>query len=345
MTAEPAWDKTIGSVLPFPAADARPGEDLWSLWTKGWAYSAAYSCARAALAAILTQRDVRRLWMPAYICVQAADAAEGRNVLWYGLDDRLQPEPPTLEAGLRSGDAVLGVDYFGRPPSDEFLALVRSRPDVLWIEDRAQALAPGRAAWGSVVIYSPRKLVGVGDGGLAVSNGPLPHPADDESPEARADAQLARALDPDGMATASWYPAFKLQEAAFRVDLRPMSLSARQRLAQVAAAPIIDARRANWRRLSQRLAAVALWPEIESPDFAPLAFPIRARDAGMTVRRLAGQGVFCARHWTDLPRSGRSFAAAERLSQSLVSLPCDQRYAPPDMDRVADAVLAYEGAR
>lgn len=326
---------TIGSVLPFPAADAAPGQDLWSLWTGGWEYASAFASARSALAALLEDRAVARLWLPDYLCLAAASAAQGREVIWYGIDETLTPDLAALEAGLRPGDAVLGVDYFGRSPPKAFVDLAPTRPAVLWIEDRAQALAPDAPPWGQVLLYSPRKWVGVGDGGLMVSNAPLPAPTDVDLPEPQARAQMARLSDPDGLDPDAWYPAFQAQEAAFRVDRRPMGALSRARLAQVAAAPIAAARRANWRVLAERLGHRALWPDL-APDFVPLAFPVRTPDAGVASRRMAQAGIFCARHWADLPGP----AGASALSGALLSLPCDQRYGAADMHRVADALLA-----
>jgi dTDP-4-amino-4,6-dideoxygalactose transaminase len=288
---------------------------------------------------LLQMRGVRRLWLPAYICLAAASAAEGLEIVWYGVDADLAPDLADFEGRLRRGDAVMAVDYFGRLPPEAFLELVRSRTDVLWIEDRAQALAPG-PAWGQASLYSPRKLVGVGDGGLLVSDSPVPSPSDQGLPEPEAAAQHARLADPAGVDPPAWYPAYQAQEAAFRVDRRPMSAVSAERLSRVAARPIAAARRANWEVLAEALSPVALWPEVLRPAFVPLAFPVRTSDAAAASRRMAEAGIFCPRHWAELPSPAGRFTAAEVLSGSLLSLPCDQRYGPSDMRRVADAFLA-----
>ncbi|HXQ46960.1 MAG TPA: hypothetical protein VN806_10110, partial [Caulobacteraceae bacterium] len=106
------------------------------------------------------------------------------------------------------------------------LELVASRPDVLWIEDRAQAMDTGASDWGDVALYSPRKLVGVGDGGLLIGDEPLPPPFGRASPSPV--AQMRRALDPRGRRPDRWFPAFQDQEGRFGVDCGVMSPATRR---------------------------------------------------------------------------------------------------------------------
>lgn len=333
--------RTIGSVLPLPSTDEAAGLSLWDFWTAGASW-AAYSSARSALAALLAQRRARRVWLPAYACpaLMEGAVAGGRQAAWYAVDERLEPRLEDLQS-VWPGDAVVGIDYFGRPPGEDFQALARSQPDVLWIEDRAQALAPG-PAWGAVRLFSPRKLIGVGDGGLLVAETELPQPSAPPS-RTEAGAQAARAHDPEGLAPQTWFPAFQAQEAAFTVDAAAMSARTTKVLRGCAAQPLIDARRRNAGFLAAALADIALWPE--PPAWPPLAFPILVPDAAAFVQGMAARGVFCARHWADLPSPAR-FVQAHDLSRRLVSLPCDHRYGEADMARIARAVREVQaGAR
>ena len=316
--------RAIGGVFPAEQERANVAGSIWSAWSSGWPHSAAYRTARSALAAVV---EGRRVLLPDYACTALSQASP--NPLYYPVDSRLNPDLSRLEPLLRRGDAVVAIAYFGRSPPADFRALAASRPDILWIEDRAQALSPDAPPWADIVLYSPRKLLGVADGGLVFSRQPLAQP--DPSPD---DAALwapedARAADPDGAAPQSWYPLFQAREAAFAVDRAPMSARAKAALQSVEIAPIIAARQANWRTLAQRLGAMALWPDFD-PTFAPLTFPILTRDAVETVQTLAAQRIWCPRHWAGLPGD---------ISPRLVSLPCDQRYNETDMHRLADAVL------
>ncbi|HEX8569289.1 MAG TPA: hypothetical protein VF699_05120 [Caulobacteraceae bacterium] len=327
----------IGSVLPTPPAHAPVADSVWSAWTSRHRHSAAFRTARAALAALLQQRDLPRLWLPAYVCDTVAAAGAAGEIAWYPTDERLHVDAGALEADLQAGDAVLVVDYFGRSPPPAVTALAERRRDVLWIEDRAQALEPDSAAFGDVLLYSPRKLFGVADGGLLVSNEPLPRPSPDrEDPELWA-ANDARAQDREGAHPGRWFPAFQGREGAFTIESKPMSGRARAVLEAMALAPEAATRRSNWRRLAEQLADYALWPVTE-PAFAPMAFPVLVDHAGATAAAMAGQRVWCARHWSELPSPCGAFPEAHRLAERCLSLPLDGRYGDEDMDRAADAL-------
>jgi hypothetical protein len=334
--------RTLGSLMPAADRGERQTDSLWSLWTDGWTCHAAFRTARSALASLLAQRDIRRLWLPAYACEVLAQAFVGvEEIIWYSAGARLRVEPGSF-ASLRPGDAVLAVDYFGRSPDAAFRQFAASRPDVLWIEDRAQAMAPDAPAWGDALLYSPRKLIGAADGGLLVSAAPLPQPdaaydpADDASLWAPEDV---RSADPDGRAAEAWFPLFQQREAAFEVDRRPISRRTLEALSRVDAGTAIRRRRANYSRLLARLTDFALWPDVR-PDFAPLALPVLIEERDQVVGLMGARGVFCARHWSDLPCPKDGFPEAWALSARMLSIPCDQRYDEEDMERAAEALKA-----
>ena len=330
--------RAIGSVLPFPLAEigGASADSLWTCWTSAFQYHAAFQTARAALRALLRHERIGRLWLPAYICAETlAGAPIGCEILFYS-------DGPSLPFGglkPRAGDAVLGVDYFGRGASIALREMAAERRDVLWIEDRAQAMAPEAAAWGDVVLYSPRKLIGVADGGLLVSDRPLP-----KSPVSNVEAafwtvSIARFGDPDGVRPDLWHQPFQAREAAFTVDDQGMQHLTGELLKRIPLEPLSGRRRENYAHLSRRLPAYALWPD-ESPTFAPLAFPVRVKDPTTVVAEMARRRIFCPRHWAKLPGPASEFQEAHALSATLVSISCDHRYGEADMERTAAALKA-----
>jgi hypothetical protein len=191
-----------------------------------------------------------------------------------------------------------------------------------------------------VLLYSPRKLVGVADGGLLVSDAALPEPEPGRAGEDELWApEDARSGDPDGRAPERWFPLFQRREGSYRVDGRPMSLRSVQALRAAPAADLDRRRRENYAHLAGRLGDYALWPEGEAA-FSPLAFPIRVEAQDFAVKALAGQGLFCARHWAELPCPSDRFEAAWRVAGTILSVPCDPRYGAADMDRAAEAIRA-----
>lgn len=335
----------IGSLIPAAdrAGASVSGATVWSAWTAGQGENRAFATARAALAALLVARQVKRLWLPAYVCralVQGVTRA-GVELIWYGVDEQLNCDVEAVRAGLESDDAVLTICWFGRPPEPQFQMLASDFPSVLIVEDRAQALDPGAGIPGAIRLYSPRKLLGVADGGILVGSDLAAPPTRPGAPDLWT-ANDRRHEDAEGRHPDTWFPDHRARETAFDAEPRCCSNRTLAALDLVAIQPEADARRRNWEILAAALAPFALWSDA-APQFAPLAFPVVVPDAADLVAHLADRRIWAARHWENLPSPSR-FDAAHRLSGRCVSLPLDGRYGRPEMMRVVDAVLKFAGS-
>lgn len=297
---------------------------------------------RSALHALWQADKPRRIWLPAYVCSEVASSVPASGDLrYFPLDNALQPRIDFLSANVQEGDHILAVDYFGRPANPEFVALVHARPDVGWVEDRAHALDPGEPSWGDWVLYSPRKLVGVPDGGILVAaRKPLPPltttPLSDFSFALPA---FERFEDRGEERNEQWYASYQREERAMKVGNQVMSRMALDVLNSVDVKDDSTRRRRNYEVLRNRLAEWSFFAE-PGIGFAPLGFPIRVKNAAMLAKGLSERHIFAARHWATLPSDPRTFAAEHRLANELLTLPIDYRYGEPDMHRVADAVIA-----
>lgn len=330
-------ESAIGSVLPLEHVDHRPCPDsVWNAWTSGQPHVAAYASARAALATLLEFRGIRRLWLPAYACEALAAAGRSCDLLWYGVDLRLDPDLVLLAEEVRAGDAVLLIAFFGRPPCAAVRTLAAKRPDVLWIEDRAQCIEPPASAWSDVVLYSPRKVIGVGEGGVMVGTGPLPVPSRPARPGS-SQAQQERRRDLQGLHPERWFPVFQAQEAAMEPDAAAMSPETFAILTRVPLAPLTAARRRNSALLVAALPDLILRP-CRSGDSAPLAVPIRIARRDAVAAVLAARRIFCACHWARLPSDPAMFSIAGRLSTQMLSLPCGHDCTPSDIRRIVQAL-------
>lgn len=333
-------ERFIGGVFPLEPTEAAPGADsLLAMWSRDASFVHGFGNARSALAWLLRRARPHRLWLPGFICVEAASAAAaaGMAPLWYDVDASLAPLLD--EAALGPGDAVLAVDYFGRPPPPEFRAMAARRRDVLWIEDRAQAMAPG-VDWGDVLLLSPRKLLGVADGGLLVGRGSAPRLPGPVLPAPADPALLWRPLlerFEDETANARWYGSYQASESAQPVTPVAMTALSRAILARSPAGPPCRARRRNFATLARLLPEFAAIGETE-PEWAPFGFPMRLADPAAASRILAGSGMFCPRHWAALPSPRESCPGAHDLAAHLLTLPCDQRYDEAAMVRLATRV-------
>jgi len=80
--------------------------------------------------------------------------------------------------------------------------------------------------------------------------------------------------------------------------------------------------------------------EIKSPFFFPIKLSsLRVRNS--LQRELANNGIFCPIHWV-LPESvPHKFDRSYELSNTILSLPIDQRNTPSDLDRMVDLINSF----
>lgn len=330
--------RAIGGFLPLDCEPCGGQTDVLSLWGVTGDNAWMFANARSALARLSRQLAGKRLVLPAYICPELAAVGDDRlQIAFYPLSEDLSPDIAALATIIRSGDCVLAVDYFGRPPNHGFQEFVSARTDVSWVEDRAQALDPGQAPWGDWVLYSPRKLLGVPDGGILVCAGGAVPPAcyaKSSGPD-RAGPRAMRRDDPEERDSETWYANYRVIEAEMGVSCEPMSVRSRARLSEIDVEWVIARRRANFSALAMCLSDVALFPEVE-PKFTPLGFPVRVTGRDRVWHRLCEGRVFPARYWQHLPSESAIFPAEHALSRELLVLPCDQRYDESDMAQMVE---------
>lgn len=318
---------------------------VWREWVRHYAAAAMFGTARAALGALITAAAPKRVWLPAYLCREASDAVADAvrkipgEISYYPLDDDLEPKLDFLDERVLAAELVLVVDFFGWPPGEGFRRRAGERPDIIWVEDRAQTLWTADSPWAPWCILSPRKLLGVPNGGILLGSA-LPttiEPITTGPNLTVALPELMRFEDTDQSQNEIWYAAYQDREAAFEKTSAPISQLTRSLLERVPITPIIAARQRNYRYLLARLQQLGAWPR-ESDHVAPFGFVIAVDDAEMLARRLAQERLFCARHWARIASDGASFPFEHGLSRKLLTLPCDHRYNQTDMERLADAV-------
>jgi len=126
----------------------------------------AWTNATSALAALVVHLGPGSVWLPGYICASILAAVPGRALRFFPLREDMSPEIAAMQGRLSPGDMVLAVNMFGRDPGAEWRAFVKDHPSVTFVEDCAQALDTSVTPWGDWRLFSPRKLLGVPEGGL-----------------------------------------------------------------------------------------------------------------------------------------------------------------------------------
>jgi hypothetical protein len=302
-----------------------------------------FANARGGFRWLLRQRAAKRAWLPAFLCESMRDAAAGAGceVRLYPLDEHLQATDLAWLDGLRAGDVVVVVDYFGHVLHAALARRCRERGAVL-VEDASHALLSAAAGTlGDYVLWSPRKFAGLPDGGVLQSNvGPLAEvelaPADPAWWALAHDAGARRARF-DAGGPRDFLEVHQQAERGHPDEPVAMSAFSRARARTLDWAAIAARRRANHDVLADALAAFALMPPADAGT-VPVGLTVRVPDRDRARAALFAHDIFPSLLWPSawVPAG---FAASHRLSAQVMTLHCDQRYDESDMIRTAAIVL------
>lgn len=331
------------------------GSEFWDVpLTKGEnglfpADTAWFLSGRAALRAVIrdikARRPFRSAALPSWCCDSMIQPflAEGVEVSFYPVF--FQEEKGLVQdfSRLPDCDGLLLMDYFGY---QEGSPLPVFDGVVLW--DGTHSAFSGIPARADYVFGSLRKWAGFWTGGFARRKDGLPLDA-----EASFKAAPYVRLRQQAMAEKRAYLA---GERADKQHLATFS-AAEELLEQGAAGPAdprdiqaakhldIDGlrqrRRENAARLLGSVSGIALFPELTEtacPLFVPIRMPEGKREG--LRRHLIERGIYCPVHWPVSPLHHLT-EKTRKLYDEELSLVCDQRYGPEDMERVCEELYDF----
>ncbi|MEM7412288.1 MAG: hypothetical protein AAF430_18815 [Myxococcota bacterium] len=308
--------------------------------------------ARAGVYLLAQALDAPQVWLPAYTCDSVYGAAKqsGKTVRYYPVSGQLGfPADDASRAWLDEvgrGDLVVSIDYFGFVPEDDLRR--RAKAQGAWIlDDASQAMLSrdtGRDA--DFLLFSPRKYLGVPDGGvlrdLLGSGVALPAlvPAPTDWWLTALGATIGRRRFDAAGGDRDWFGLFQKAETDGPIGAYAMSELSRTLLHHcVDYAEVARTRCANYAQLLAALEPIALYPRLPEGT-VPLGFPVRIPDREPVRQALFAEEIFPPVHWPIEAFVPSHFDASHALSREILTLPCDQRYDAQDMQRIIDIVTA-----
>lgn len=298
-----------------------------------------FNSARSAFAWWLRERRVERLLLPEFNCPVILGVAQALRikVTLYGVDDRFRANQL---GDLSKGSWLLYVNFLGLQDVYIMETLLPEFAGRL-ILDNAQALFSAPIP-GVPSIYSPRKFIGVPDGGWLVDREIATEPPQRGRSSHRFSALLGRAEEGPEAHYADFLAA---EESIAREGVEGMSQLTAALIAKTNLKSIASKRQSNFAALHQFLNDCnSLDLGSGSLGVGPLAYPLLLENEVLVSRLrdgLRARRIYVPTYWSGLPT-----VAAVRLSRRLLPLPIDQRYSLDDMAFVAREVrLILHGHR
>jgi dTDP-4-amino-4,6-dideoxygalactose transaminase len=302
--------------------------------------------ARSCINYVLESMAPGTVWLPSYLCESVFTiTSRFKNNRYYPVNYDLSVDDSWISS-IQRNDLVILIDYFGFKCRAEIKQAIKSKGAWL-LEDASQALLSSITdGYTDFLVYSPRKYVGVPDGGILKTNNNLLMqnrqatimPPSDWWEKAYTAAKCRREFDSEGGEN-TWFmlfrevendaPTGKIAMSDFSQRLLKKGFDYRQ---------IAEIRRSNFNCLLEKLDEYAIYHELPA-GVVPLGYPCTCRNRDQVIGSLYEQQIFPPVHWSIKGFVPEEFTQSHALSKRIMTLPCDQRYDSEDMNRIADAFL------
>ena len=277
--------------------------------------------------------NIHCLWIPYFTCDAVMLPIQRLGVSWkfYHIDEKLEIAG-NLELG--ENEFLLYTNYYGI--KDEYSKQLANQYGEKLILDNAQALYC-KPVSGSHQFYSPRKFMGMPDGGIAVTSVP------DTASELPVDKSFDRCkhlLKRIELSPSEGYDDFKdVSKAIAEVPLSQMSNLSKSIFASVDLDDIKLKRRENFECIHRALKATNRL-QIPSMDFfeCPLVYPYWADNGSAIKKQLIEQQVFVATYWPNVFEWCKLTDLECELADHVVCIPIDQRYGIEDMKYMCEKI-------
>lgn len=285
---------------------------------------------RSALACILDNLPRPRcIHIPRFICQALTEPLSGFPTESYSCREDLSPILPEV-AG--KDDLIILVNYFGLT-SQHVLSAAEQFPGQV-IVDATTALF-WQAPTHLPTFYSPRKFVGVPDGGIACAPFPLIRKPGETALSSGTALHLLQRMESGIIAAAE---AAQKAENALRNTRLAMSPLTRRLLNSIDFEAVAARRTENYRTLHRALAPMNRLHLPETPDSPPMYYPFVCGIPGMRDD-LIDAGIALPLFWEEVIAATPAHSTENLLARTLLPLPIDQRYDRNDMQHLLHLIL------
>ena len=303
--------------------------------------------ARSGIKVVVDSLQPRQTWVPSYLCPTILTAIDPHitDLQFYPINEKLDISSFAFHDDVKAGDLFIFIDYFGFQINNTILQQLRDQ-GVYLLQDCSQNLFyDWRESAADFILYSPRKFLGVPDGGILHTKATIQLDHPDLAPppqETFMDMFTAvvqrREFDLWG-GDREWRECFDKAEKVFSAGYHAMSELTEILLNQAFDyEQIISQRRDNYKTLSTKLSRIALFPELPE-DVVPLGFPVVLENRDQVQQQLFRSKIYPPIHWHINGLIPPEYSESHALSSSMLTLPCDQRYQDVEMDYLAESVL------
>ncbi len=281
---------------------------------------------------LLALGNASHVWVPYYTCDVVLEPMQKLGVpyTFYPINRNLELDKMP---SLQDGEYLIYTNYFG--VKDEYVSKLAIFYGSHLIVDNAQAWF-AKPIEGVHTIYSPRKYVGVPDGGVAYCVKHIDKNTLEQDVSYERCSHLLKRLDLD---PSEGYADFRANSKQLvGQPIKRMSKLTQRMLCSIGFEEIKSKRRKNFGYLHEHLKETNLLDMPSMDSFVcPMVYPYLTNDASIK-QRLIENKVFVPTYWPNVLEWCDSNDLEYSLAQNMVFLPIDQRYGSDEMQRIVNLI-------
>ena len=280
---------------------------------------------------LLSLGHAAKVYLPYYTCDVVINKLRKHNIpfSFYSINTQLEIDKLI---DLKADEYIIVNNYFGI--KDEYIRSLAARYNGQMIVDNAQALYAKHYPE-TKAFYSPRKYVGIPDGGIAYCD-VVPSITLEQDYSHERCAHLLKRIDVDSQCG---YADFKaVSRELSTLPIRTMSKLTRTLLQSIDFESIKQKRRANFEMLHNALGDSNLLNIPHATTFeCPMVYPYMTSKQGLR-EHLLKNNIFVATYWPNVLEWSKDKPSQAKLAEQILPLPIDQRYDKEDTNRIIQTI-------
>jgi len=354
-------NREIGSEFWIESIPIEKHKDIPN-WIEKFGNFVLTSSGRGALSLLLqeVQPKLKTVLLPAYICdsVILPFVKKGYKCYFYDVNKDMTPNLERIDDYNDIG-IFLHMGYYGFPTNNEILDSLKKfkAKSTIIVEDVTHSLFSDyyRFEENDYYIGSIRKWTGLPSGGLLAS----PHKVikstlghNDSFANIRKEALLIKShyiANSDKTLRIQYLGLFSKAEDLLDIDLTQYHIDVLSKLIinELNVVELKEKRIENFMTLSEGLKATEYFDPVFTglqENICPLFYPVYINKSRNEVRNyLKEQKIYCPIHWP-IPEQIQytDYKNATNIYNTVLSIPCDQRYGLKDMERVISMLRDYK---
>jgi len=293
-----------------------------------------FQSGRSAFYALLQKLSyVKKVWVPKYICNSMIQPILDNHkiVEFYDINEVFNVKK---NINVRRNDIVVIVNYFGIHDINITLSNFEEKQIVI---DNSQALFSSLKINCLATIYSPRKFIGVPDGGILSTDISIDKKYDFDVNSHNRMMHLLHRLD---KSAESGRALFELSENSLE-DNKPkiMSKLTEKLTNSVNMLPIKKRRYINYSFLNNFLETYNKINGLRiDENVVPMCYPFLTKNSNLR-KILYHNKIYFPKYWEEVLSRVSKKSFEFLLVNSLLPIPCDQRYDEKDLKRIISVIL------